>query len=101
MFLCLKLISATESRPTQLLKSTVSLVRKESVRKTPTAAMEALQASSESQQTPQRDVTRLGENLGRLKARLTAEVEDIAREVDTGEHSMLEFAEFRETLDEC
>ena len=49
-----------------------------------TKGMEALQAPSEGQQTRQKDVERLGKNLGQLKARLAAEVEGITREVDGG-----------------
>ena len=63
--------------------------------------MEAQSASFERQQTNQREIDNLGENLNRLKARLVAQVEDTEREVDEGEHSPHEFAEYRDSLDEC
>ena len=63
--------------------------------------MEAQSASFERQQTRQREINNLGENLNRLKARLVAQVEDTEREVDEGEHSPHEFAEYRDSLDEC
>ena len=63
--------------------------------------MEAQSASFERQQTSQREINNLGENLNRLKARLVAQVEDTEREVDEGEHSPHEFAEYRDSLDEC
>ena len=63
--------------------------------------MEAQSASLDRQQTNQREIDNLGENLNRLKARLVAQVEDTGRQLDEGEHSPQEFAEFRDSLDEC